>query len=371
MKKRVYLAGNDISTTYRARALLEYLASSSNYAFSYSDRRYLLPAKQGILGRISFKGLRILDRLYRLWMLCHSDVVYVLPMSKLFGYEKFIIKSLSKKVISEFYISLYDSYVNDRKTVKEGTADAIKLMAQDRSSLDISDVIIFLNNAEKNYYLEVVGKECNDKDVHLIPLCTPSKKLARLPFANGMRDELVLCWWGTFIPLHGLDKIIESAKILKNMNVNFKMYLFGTSSILSQPYFEYILKEDLSDCVFIDNSKSFSDFSLEEFLVANCDIAFGNFGDSNKAKTVMVNKVVESASMGIPVISQKTTALCEYFQDRNNIFFSEPSSESIAQNVVNLSLNKELQKKISSGSYELYKKQFSKQAYISKISGIL
>lgn len=370
MKKRVYLVG-DAFGSYRARALLEYLAASPIYTFIYTDPRYLKPEKPVFISRFLFKMASILDGLYGLWKLLFADVVYVLPMSNLTAIERFFVKIFSKKVIAEFYISKYDTYVNDWKTVKAESYKAKKLIAHDRVLIDATDIIIFLNSLEKTFYLDLIGRSNTEKEIHTVSLCTANKKMAQLPYANSTCDEIVLCWWGTFIPLHGLDKIVASAKILKKMNVKFKLYLFGTSDALSEPYKKYIVKEDLTGYVIIDNKKNFSDGTLEDFLVTKCDVAFGNFGDSDKAKTVMVNKVVEAASMGIPVISQKTAALNEYFQDKNNIIFSESTPESIADSVIYLSSNKDLLKTLSNQSYHLYTMNFTKEIYIRKIAGIL
>ena len=70
------------------------------------------------------------------------------------------------------------------------------------------------------------------------------------------------------------------------------MKLFGNSDEKGEEFNELIKNLKLEDLVEIDNTKHFSDNSLTDFLIENCDLAFGNFGDSQKARTVMVNKVV-------------------------------------------------------------------------------
>lgn len=370
MKKRVYLIGNACSS-YRARALLEYLASSPNYAFFYADPYYLIPANPTLLKRIIFKVAMILDRLYGLNKLLLADIVYVLPMGHINIVERFFIKLISKKVTTEFYISMYDTYVNDRKTITANDTKAKKLLLRDRNLIDISSILIFLNESEKKFYLNIAGKSEEGKSIYTVPLTTGRKKKALLPFANSKHDQIVLCWWGTLIPLHGLDKIIAAAKILKASKINFELYIFCTSEEKSKPYRAYIENNRLEDCVFIDNSKIFSNHSLDNFLVQHCDIAFGNFGDSEKAKTVMVNKIVEAASMGIPVITQKTSALNEYYNDNESIYFADSSAQGISEKIIELSDQKQQMKIVSKNCYQLYKSCFSKEAYIRRISSIL
>jgi glycosyltransferase involved in cell wall biosynthesis len=370
IKKRIYLVGV-ASGSYRSRALLGYLMASPNYGYFHHDVEFLTPKNDYIFFRALFKGLRIVDRFLTIPCLVLSDIVYILPMANLNFIERLLIKFFKKKVVGEFYISTYDTFVNDRKTVNKDSFRAKYLLKSDRDFNDICDQIIFLNASEREYYLKLINRESVVTKTTLIPLATNCKEKAQLPFVNSKSTTLTLCWWGTFIPLHGLEKIVESAKYLKAYGLDFKLYLFGTSEEKSVPYRRQISDLELEDCVFIENSKNFADKSLDIFLIEHCDIAFGNFGDSEKAKTVMVNKVVESASMGLPVVSQKTLALGEYFENGVSISFCEADSKKIAENIIELYKDKVKLKNIAESGYKLYISRFSKEAYLKDIMQVL
>lgn len=370
IKQRVYLVGN-ASDSYRARALLEYLMASPKYAMHYTDPRFLTAKNTSLFQRVAFKGLGVFERSINLYKFILADIVYILPMSHLSGVEIFLAKMMNKRVIGEFYISMFDTFVNDRKTVSKNATGANKLTKLDRNFIDICDQIVFLNASEREYYLQLACREVAKHKTVLIPLATNPKQRVMLPFTNEKTDTLTLCWWGTFIPLHGLEKIVESATYLKAKNINFKLYLFGTSEEKCLPYKKQIEALGLQEYVFIDNTKNFADKSLDQFLIEHCDIAFGNFGDSVKAKTVMVNKVVESVSMGLPVISQKTSALAEYFEDGKSIAFCESEPEKIAEKVIALSKDKAAMKAMAESGYQLYETRFSKEAYLQDIIPVL
>jgi glycosyltransferase involved in cell wall biosynthesis len=369
-KSRVYAIGCPFGS-YRARALLEFLASSPDYVFHHADPKYLTPNSASFLNRGIFKVARYLDRFYNLYKLAIADVVYVLPMATLSPLEYLVARLLKKNIICEFYISQYDTYVNDRQTVAKGTLAAKKLLAKDRRLVDACNVIIFLNKAEGEYYRKTIGRENASQKSLYIPLATNEKLQGKMPFAHGNSQMLTLCWWGTFIPLHGLDKIIHAAEHLQDMGVNFKLYLFGTSEEKSLPYQKHISDLNLDSYVFIDNDKNFADKSLDNFLVEYCDIAFGNFGDSDKARTVMINKVVEAASMRIPVISQRTKALEEYFSDGESILFCDSSPQAIADKVVEIIGEKDRLKNVAKGAYQLYSRRFTKEAYLDDVTEVL
>lgn len=368
--KRVYLVGS-AHGSYRARALLEYLASSSKHGYFYHDPLFLASKNSSIFYRAIFKGLRVIDRIMTLPYLMAADVVYILPMAYLGRIERLTVRLFKKKVIGEFYISMFDTLVNDHKAVDANSYRAKVLLKIDQNFMDICDQVVFLNASERAYYLKLIDRQSAAKKTVLIPLATDSKDQGCLPYANSQTELLTLCWWGTFIPLHGLDRIIESAIFLKEKGLNFKLYLFGTSEEKSQPYKKQISDMGLEKLVIIDNEKTFSDRSLDRFLVTHCDIAFGNFGDSEKAKTVMVNKVIEAASLGLPVISQKTLALAEYFKDKESICFCESEPEQIARKVIELSTNRAYMKSIADSANRLYSVRFSKDAYLHDVINVL
>ena len=377
MKRKIYLIGNALSSD-RGVALVEYLIASPVYSFYYSDPSYSIPNNLNIttkndnfLRRAAVRLVSMLDRLYSLPKLFMADTVFVLPMANLFFFERVIIRIMKKKVIGEFYISMYDTIVNDRKLILPGTLRANRWLKYDQNLFDISSIVVFVTKSDKDYYLKIVDRENTSKAVEIVPLCTSQKQKARLPYANGLHEELTLCWWGTYIPLHGLEKIIKAAEFLKNSNLNFQLYIFGTSDDLSEPYQRFIKECGLGNFIIVDNSKRFADHSLDEFLALHCDIAFGNFGISQKAKTVMVNKVVEASSMQIPVVSQRTLSLAEYFEDNQNIFFSELTSDAVAKKIIQISSDKDLMIKVANNAFQLYKTHFSREAYIQRISGLL
>jgi glycosyltransferase involved in cell wall biosynthesis len=121
----------------------------------------------------------------------------------------------------------------------------------------------------------------------------------------------------------------------------------------------------------LENDKNFADGSLETFLAERCDIALGTFGDTLRAGTVMVNKIIEAVSMGIPVLCRRTKALSEYFTDNVNIFFAERDPERIADKIIDLSSKKELMSEVGRNSAQVYTTYFSRKSFIGKISNIL
>lgn len=370
MGKNVYVIG-DARKTCRARVLLQYLMASHEYSYSYSDPQYLICLKASFFRQAIYKIASACWDAASLIKFMLADIVYILPMTRVSIPQLLLIKLFSKRVINEFYISRYDTYVVDRKTVMPDSLKAKLLLLLDRYLVDISSDIVFLNKAELNYYLEIIGRQDASAKLYAIPLCAEQLRCATPPYAGRKNEEITVCWWGTFIPLHGVDKILEAANLLRQRNLKFKLYLFGTSDQLSEPYINRIAELGLSDIVVIDNSKRFYDGSLESFLADHCDVALGNFGGSRKAKVVMVNKVVEAASMGLPVVTQRTEALTEYFHDDKNIFFCDGEASAIAEKIMYISVHQRKIQEVGRSARELYLEQFSPNVFKDRIAQVL
>ena len=171
--------------------------------------------------------------------------------------------------------------------------------------------------------------------------------------------------------MHGLEKIIEACKELKEREeIDFHCYLFGTDDKKSLKYVKMIKDFGLSSVITINNDSTFQNGKLSEFLKDNCDLVLGNFGDSNKAKSVLVNKLIDGVAMKIPVLTGESIAPKEFFS-KKNIFYCENEPSKVADKMYLISQKSEVE--ISSmveSSYMIYKKVFSIEAYRNKIKDL-
>ncbi len=367
-KKNVYIIGNVLGA-YRSQAALSALIGSNKYNVNFNNFSFL----NTNLNKDLFRFIKVLDvffsSIFRFYFLLRSDIVFVLAMNNNKFIQLQLAKVLRKTIITDFYISYYDTNVIDRKNTFKKSFKASLYRFFDVEMLKAKQVF-FLNQSEANYYINIVQeKELFNVNYSILPLCIDKKKEASLPFYKSSNSDMFsVCWWGTFIPLHGLEKIIYGAQILKEKGFNFTLSLFGDSVENAKPFQILIEKLNLNSNVFIYNDYSFSNGKLESYLVANCDLALGAFGDSEKAKTVITNKVLDAISMKIPVISCYSTGIEEYFKKDIDIFLCRNEPEEIAAEIINAancSVDKIQQLLIS--SFRKFERNFSYDAFKMKI----
>jgi len=325
---KIYLSGCVIGS-YRAQNIIKAI-SDAGIAFTYTPAAYGSPQTKNKYFR---KALTLfwaaLTAPFRLILIAHSSHVFVLPMntSAISIAEAVIGKLLRKKIIVDYYISQYDTLVNDRKLFSKDSLRGKLALFKDRSLLKIADIVIFLNEAESAYYQKVAGINASSATDRIIPLCIDYKR--ELFQKEHQESEFFnVCWWGTYIPLHGLENLIKAFSHVRNDKA--KLYIFGDSDEKAAPYVSLIETLGLSDRVIVRNDCSFSNGKLAPFLKQNCDLAIGNFGSSDKAKTVLVNKLVDALSLGIPCLTMKTSATAELIADNEGLIIVDPTPEGIA-----------------------------------------
>lgn len=366
---KIYLSGSIVGS-YRAQNIVKVIGDLG-IKYSYTPFTYLLPtANSGRLSSFLALILGILTIPSRLILITLSSHVIVLPMNATSKamFEIIFAKILRKKIIVDYYISQYDTIVNDLQLAPKDSLRGKIALFKDRFLLGTADTVVFLNHSESTYYQRVAGVKLNSENISIIPLCIDYR---RELFENRRRvDEYFnVCWWGTYIPLHGLENVIKSFSFISNDKI--KLYIFGNSDTKSKPYIDLIKSLGLESQVIVNNNYSFSNGKLAPFLSQHCDLAIGNFGTSEKAKTVLVNKLVDALSLGIPCLTMETRAIVELLQSSQGLIISESEPESIATQIEKYSFSKEILKEIGEAGKRAYFDLFSPDSFKIKLISVL
>ena len=112
--------------------------------------------------------------------------------------------------------------------------------------------------------------------------------------------------------------------------------MFGINNYEYSVYAEKIRIAQLDSFVFLRKDLNFYDESLPQYLVENCDLALGIFGNTDKAHNTFPTKLVESLSMGIPTLTMNSLALQEFLNPETDLWTCEPSSQAIAESILTI-----------------------------------
>jgi spore maturation protein CgeB len=93
--------------------------------------------------------------------------------------------------------------------------------------------------------------------------------------------------------------------------------------------------------------------------IRNADIILGIFGNSQKALSVIPNKVYQALACQKPIITMETKAILEFFTE-NDLVFSKNSEESLAETIFDLSIDSNKRKVISENGYKSFIQLYDK-----------
>ncbi len=369
MNKNIYLIG-EVRGSYRSQNIVKYLLDKGYFIFYNSLELELFKGKKNLFYRVTRKFFRSFHLLIRfavsVYYIIICDKVILLAMCNDRQTELKIARILWKKIYVDFYISFYDTLVRDRKLIPYNSYQALRRFNWDLNCLNYSYKVFFLNKTEASYYLNIFNLKFLTHKHLILPLCSDQFNSYKDNF-DFNKKKFVICWWGSFIPLHGLENLIQAFKLLLEKEFDFHVFLFGNDEEKSIPYKRHLKLFGLENFVTVDNTKSFANGLLEPFLVNNCDLALGNFGDSEKAKNVIVNKLIDSVALKLPVLMGESFATKEFFSE-DDIFYSLNSPESIANKIYEISfIESEIIKQRINKSYKIYEANFSVKSFVKNL----
>lgn len=304
-----------------------------------------------------------------------ADAVYMMPMNHRYFLPLYILNIFFRKpILSDLYISIYttslDRGINENSVMERTIYSPRYLKLLDRLIIEKSKLVTHPTKSELVHISEMVGANLGT-NYAVLPLAVERRK-----YANPIQSDIFrICWWGSWIPLHGIENILDAVKITVQNDYNIHLDLLGTASPEADNYRKLVEKLSISEYVTIYNDKNFTNGLLEEHLVSYCDLALGNFGSSEKSKNVFTNKIIDAMAMGIPVFTMNNSVLNEFFDIDNDVFVSSNDPDEMATEIIRIINNPSERERRAVNGHSCYLKDFTPEKYyddfISLIHGLI
>ena len=227
------------------------------------------------------------------------NLLIALPLTKL----------LRRELVIDFYVSLHDTLVGDRKLINPISWLAKLLHRIDRFSLHAADKVIFETQSNLERFCNG-NSSLLSKSVILLP-SPPAIFNADGP--TNLKPERDVVFIGKLAPVMGVESVLEaiSSEAMSGYKFTFVGSGQSSSAIASRHR-----RDNIS---FIDHMP----FDEVPALIQNHRLSLGSFGDSQKTHSVFSNKVMESLRLGVPCL----TSYGEISKHHESIgcFFVEPS----------------------------------------------
>ena len=312
---------------------------------------------------------RIAARSGEHFALRRADAVFVPAFcQKDVSLARFLATLIARPVVFDPLASRYETKILDRRRRPADSLTARWNWWIDAAAFRLSDIVLADTAAHAAYYAGAYG--------------VPARKLVVVPvgYDDGLFDPdragpvtggasasagapFTVLFFGSFLPLHGVDAVVEAARIVTRRDPAILFRFVGSGDTWARAR---ALVTDLgaSNCVF----EPWVPQAALPALVASADVALGIFGRTDKARRVVPHKVFQSLGMRKPVITARTPAVEEFFAHGANIWLcDEPYAETLADAVIRLKADAALRGRLAAGGYRLVKERFTPAA----IAGIL
>lgn len=228
----------------------------------------------------------------------------------------FNFKFKGKSVLVDFFISVYDTLVFDRKKFKAGSLPARLCKWLDTKCIHSADSVICDTNAHGDYFAQEFGYDRNKINTLYLEADSSIYTDKAYERPQSIKDKFVVLYFGSVLPLQGVDVVLGAMDALKNQN-DLHFYFIGPvtekgllPSSNNFEHFEWLKQEELAKYI------GYADLCLAGHF--NADIA--------KAKRTIPGKAYIYEAMNKPMILGENAATHELYSEDDKHYFVEMGS---------------------------------------------
>jgi len=281
------------------------------------------------------------------------------------GYELFWpvrLITFGKKLIFDHMMSPYDSLLYEKKRVRPASISAKLIHRYETSVLTFSDAVLTDTNLHKEYFAELF--RIDPKKIFPIHVSTDENLFKRSePRIPDGRFNVF--YYGSFLPLHGVDVVLEAAEMLKHEK-SIRFIFIGGGERMKR-LFEN--RENKAGNVLY---KNWVDYHLLPDWINQADLCLGGpFGGTGQACRVITGKTFQFLAMGKPTVIGKIDEPAGFVHRQNCILVEQGNARQLADAVLWAHENRRRLNGIGRKGYRLYHDGFSNRRIAEKLKEIL
>jgi|GEM_PF-434801 len=281
-----------------------------------------------------------------------------------FGHILIIILDFFVRVplLFDVFISSYDTLVNDRRSINQNSPFTKILYFLDKQSCKIADLIFIDTQSNAQFFHEKFNIPLEKMHVVFVG-CDEDIFYPR----NVAVDDTKILFYCSYLPLHGVDVVVQAAKILQNdFPIKFKIIGNGMEAQRVRDLAESFNVRNIEFLDYIPVNK------LADEIASSLICLGGHFGASEKAKYVIPGKIFQIIAMSKPVIVGKNSANSELLKHNEDAWFCEMNNpEALAKSILTLYYDESLRDRLGKGGYETYQRMASSTVLKGQIKDVV
>lgn len=252
------------------------------------------------------------------------DIVFVGFMAQMI--IPFFARKWKKKIIiTDFFISIYDTLVDDRKRISGNSFLGKIVKIIDKKTIEKSDYIITDTKEHAKYFS--IDFEMNLKKAFVLYL-EADKNIyfpRQIEKPTYLKDKFVVLYFGSILPVQGVDVVLKAAELLKNeKKIHF---------LIIGPIGKKILKPELDNITYIE---WLSQVELAKKIAYSDLCLAGHFSATvGKAKRTIPGKAYIYDAMQKKIVLGDTPANRELYSESDKyIYVPVGSANKLAELII-------------------------------------
>ena len=215
----------------------------------------------------------------------------------------------------------------------------------EKVGLKLPDLLIADTPAYREYYCEKYGLDPDR--FRLVPLGVDDRIFRPQPHLKPPQDCFRVIYYGTFIPLHGVETMLRAAAELKD-HPQIRFDFYGEGQEL--PRMRALASElQLENVVF----HGWLDGALLPAEIARSHLCLGVFGTTKQSRCTIQNKIWEGMMMQRPVITGDAPTIRAELEHKEHVYLVErANARALAQGILELANDPELRATMAREGYE-------------------
>ncbi|MEM1190295.1 MAG: glycosyltransferase [Pseudomonadota bacterium] len=265
------------------------------------------------------------------------------------------------RLVADVFLSSYNTLVEDRGTLRRDGIAARLLHFIEGRLLGLADI----NLIDTPEHAELVAALYPRlAPLRSVPLAIDEERFRYAPPA----ESSTVVFWGTYIPLHGVQTILEAAALLQEAEPGLQILLIGRGQ-------EYPRARELAASLGLRNVDFEEGILPMEQIIdrsRSCFAALGVFGATRKAAQVLPYKAVHALALGLPLINADTPASRRYLENGVDALLVPPGDAAeLANAIQRLFHDRKLATSLSQAGRRVFESHFSRAQMRQAVDAVL
>ncbi|HJZ46451.1 MAG TPA: glycosyltransferase [Roseiflexaceae bacterium] len=269
-------------------------------------------------------------------------------------------RRLGLPLLFDPFISLRDSIEDTASGWRRATLAPL-LEVIDRLNNWAAGAVILDTPQTRAYFVERLG--LSPAKAHVAYVGAETNLFHPRPRPERANGPVRVLFYGTFIPLQGIDIIIRAAAELQREtpDVQFQIVGSGQTSVEMRALADQLQTRNVT---FGPASVPYQ--QLPE-LIASADICLGIFADRPKTARVIPNKLYQCAAMGLPVITANTPAIRAAFGAGELALVPPGDHQALAAAILTLAADQEQRRLIGTAGMRAVHSRYSPRIVATQV----